>query len=388
MNVSELAEELGVAPSTVLEQCKRAGIEASWAGAELSGSDVIVLRAELASADAPLDLTGDDEEQERPADAPPVDPPGALPPTSAASIPEHAWDDASAAGDGSEAQAAEPAAGRVPGPGMGAPVAAGAATVQTKPPEERRTTPRRLDKAVRGGLVALVVAVVALLAGEVVDNAWAIWALWLVALFALLVALWNGNAGRRHVTTHPERLKGLGLAVGTMVLAIGLGIGLVASAAAAVGDDPAADAPLGDRDSVATARWGYQRLLRIQDEGWMRPAKEAGTCWRVDEDIERDVDRVEVGTDQVDCADRHEVQIIRVYAYDRDADSAYPGLDALAEDARDRCADEAEELLAGDGDEPVSGVLFAEVPTEDGWADADHDVACAIVTDPRKGELD
>ena len=56
MNVAELAEELGLPPSAVLEQCKRAGIDATWAGADLSGSDVVILRSELASADAPLDI--------------------------------------------------------------------------------------------------------------------------------------------------------------------------------------------------------------------------------------------------------------------------------------------------------------------------------------------
>ena len=42
--------------------------------------------------------------------------------------------------------------------------------------------------------------------------------------------------------------------------------------------------------------------------------------------------------------------------------------------------------LASDG-QAVEGLLFAEVPTRDGWANADHDVACAIVTATRQGRL-
>ncbi|MEZ5183751.1 MAG: hypothetical protein R2702_18025 [Acidimicrobiales bacterium] len=45
MKVSELAEELGVPASSVLDQCQRFEIGASWAGAELSGSDLVILRA-------------------------------------------------------------------------------------------------------------------------------------------------------------------------------------------------------------------------------------------------------------------------------------------------------------------------------------------------------
>lgn len=397
MNVAELAEELGLPPSAVLEQCKRAGIDATWAGADLSGSDVVILRSELASADAPLDLTPADEPSdgpgeppgavEPPVDAGPdgVDEPGAEapsspapPPTAVASMPE-------AAGAPDAAPEPSPAAPRPGGSGPIAPPSV--ASVAVKPPSERRQTERRLDTAVRGGIIALAVAVVAVVAAELVANPWAIWGLWLLGGIAALVALWNGNAGRRHVTTHPERYKGLAASVVTMVLAVAVVIGIGASVAAAVGDDPAADAPLGDRDSVAEARWGYQRLTRIADEGWKRPAKDAGSCWAIDDDIQRDTDRVEVGTDQVDCDAPHTVQILEVYAFDRTADAPYPGFDELQQDAKERCSKEAEALLSPEDGDPIDGVLIGEVPTEEGWADADRDVACAVVTPTRTKPL-
>lgn len=395
MKVSELAEELGVPASAVLEQCKRIGIDASWAGAELGGGDVVVLRAELAAADAPLDLTpadapeapGTPEGAAAPDDPAPVDPgssegapsepvPAGPPPTSVASMPD-------AAGT---PEAPAPTS-RIPGAGAAAP--ASAATVARRPEADRRQTERRLDKAVRGGLAALAVAVAALVAGELLSSPFAIWSLWLLTAIAAVVALWNGNAGRRHVTTHPERYKGLGLSVLIMVLAIALIIGVGASVSAAIGDDPAADAPLGDRDSVASARWGYQRLSRIVSEGWDQPAKEAGTCWIVDDDVERDVERIEAGTDNVNCRSSHTVEVVRVYAINRDADAPYPGRDALQADAERRCGKLVADLLDPEGDgSPIEGVLFAEIPTEDGWAEADRDIGCTVITAERRGSLD
>ena len=52
MKVSEFADDLELPASVVLEQCARLGLAASWAGAELSTTDMVVLRAELASDDA------------------------------------------------------------------------------------------------------------------------------------------------------------------------------------------------------------------------------------------------------------------------------------------------------------------------------------------------
>ena len=390
MKVSELAEELGVPTSAVIEQCKRTGIDASWAGAELSGSDVVVLRAELAEADAPLDLTPTDPIVPPP---PAAEPAGgaALPPTSAASWPDAAEPMPSTPSASAPADASSPPTGlgaSTAPPSAGAANAATAATVPPRRDPTRRPTPRRLDKAVRGGVAALIVAVIALGIAEVASNAWVVWSLWLLGAIALFVAFWNGNAGRRHVTTHPERYSGLVLAVLTMVLALGLAIVVGTSVSAAVGDDPAADTVLGDRDSVATARWSFLRIQRVADAGWKTPAKEAGTCWVVDDEEERDDRRIEFGTDQVGCDSTHTVEVVRVFAVDRDPDSRYPGADALQELATERCGDLVAGLLDPEEDgSPIEGLLAGEIPTADGWRDGDHDVACIVVTEPRTKPL-
>ncbi len=77
------------------------------------------------------------------------------------------------------------------------------------------------------------------------------------------------------------------------------------------------------------------------------------------------------------CTSRHDSEVLAVFAVDRDADSPYPGTDALEEVGRRRCRPIV------DGLEPVVEDLQVayEIPTEAGWADADHDVACvAIIT--------
>ncbi|MCU1496339.1 MAG: Septum formation [Acidimicrobiales bacterium] len=50
MNVADLAKDLEVPPSAVLEACTGLGIEGAWAGAEVSAVDEVRLRARLASA--------------------------------------------------------------------------------------------------------------------------------------------------------------------------------------------------------------------------------------------------------------------------------------------------------------------------------------------------
>jgi hypothetical protein len=244
----------------------------------------------------------------------------------------------------------------------------------------RKPQARHLDRAARTSVLAAAVAVLALAAGEVVDLAVAIGLLWLVAAIALVIALWTGNRGRRHVQTHPERVKGLGLALGGMGVALVAAIFLGLSIAAVVGDDPAAEATLGDRESITEARWGYQRLQRLQDNGWKRPAKDAATCWRVDVDRARDVERVEVGTERVDCEADHTIEIVRVYPFDQDADSPFPGSDAIQADAQQRCGELVSSLLREGSDDAIAGVLIAEHPTEEGWSRADRDIACAVVT--------
>ena len=174
----------------------------------------------------------------------------------------------------------------------------------------------------------------------------------------------------------------------TLVLSIGAALVIATSVYASVRTAPAEGAPLGARESVARARWGWERLDRIRHEGWKRPAKDAGTCWVVDSDVERDVERVEVGTRLVACGEQHTVQVVRVFAVDRDADARYPGADELQAMAVDRCGALVEGLLDAKGDRAaIDGVLLGEVPTAAGWNHADHDVACAVVTAPRKGAL-
>jgi len=394
MKVSDLAAELGVPPSAVLEQCQRFDIDAAWAGAELSGSDVVVLRAELGRVDEPLDLTPADGDASRgdaasdvradpPAEVPPAAPAevpaAALPPTSAASLPD-------AVGGPEPVPVATERIPVRPGAGTGPAPEAGAATVSR--PADHRPPERRLDRAVRSSVAALVVAAAALVGAELVSNPWMIWGLWLLAAVATAIALWKANAGRRHVLLHPERHSGLPLAVVTLVLSIGAALVIATSVYASVRTAPAEGAPLGARESVARARWGWERLDRIRHEGWKRPAKDAGTCWVVDSDVERDVERVEVGTRLVACGEQHTVQVVRVFAVDRDADARYPGADELQAVAVDRCGALVEGLLDAKGDRAaIDGVLLGEVPTAAGWNHADHDVACAVVTAPRKGAL-
>ena len=66
--VAGLAKSLGLPPSSVIDQCQRLGIDAKWAGAELSVADVDLLQViaggaaqvkGLATARAPLFGQGD-----------------------------------------------------------------------------------------------------------------------------------------------------------------------------------------------------------------------------------------------------------------------------------------------------------------------------------------
>lgn len=213
----------------------------------------------------------------------------------------------------------------------------------------------------------------------------AIAGLWLLTLVALVVALWDGNQGRRSVSTHPERRRGLWLSVSVMVLAAAGLVGLGLVVATVVGDDPPDEAPLGigGLAPVDEARWGYQRLARIADNGWRRPAKDAGTCWTVDRDVTRPEGRVEVGTRSITCDGDHTVEIVRVFAYDRDADAPFPGEERLTVEAMARCRAIVEGLPA----EAPAVQLQIEHPTADGWSRGDHDVACALVGPERSGSL-
>lgn len=409
MRVSDLAEELDVPASLILDQCQRFGIDASWAGAELSGADLVVLRAELAAADA-IDLTPADPpatdavpapgpesgDAGDTAEAPPAeDPAGAalpsapseapLPPTAVGSMPE-LIDEVTPPDVPPPAPGSAEAGPGPSGPGFataGAP-RPGAAT---KAPPRQIQVKRRLERSARTCVVAIVVAAIAFAGANFVDLPAVVALLWLIAAIALVVAVVDGLRGRRRIQTHPERVHGLWVATIGVVVAIAGLIGLTASVTGAVGDDPAADAPLGvgDLQSVQVARWGYQRVQRIQDNGWKQPAREEGSCWESDTSEERDEDRVEVPSndDLTKCDRPHTLEVAKVFAYNRDADAPYPTDEQFLAAAADRCGGLAERATREDPD----AQLKIEYPTEVGWGDGDHDVACVLLTSERDEPL-
>ncbi len=213
--------------------------------------------------------------------------------------------------------------------------------------------------------------------------------LWLVAAVCLLACLVFCYRAYRHITTHPERLRGLGAVAVLSVVAVVGGLLLGLGVNAAVGDAPAADAPLGvgDLASVQDARWGYVRVARIVDNGWKQPAKDEGTCWVIDDDVDGTDGRVETHTDKTYCTRRHTLEVIDVWAWNRDADAPYPGPEAFLKAVGKRCGGVVDDLLADADVAALNPTLGAEYPTEDGWFDGDHDVACVVVTEPTQGGL-
>ena len=149
---------------------------------------------------------------------------------------------------------------------------------------------------------------------------------------------------------------------------------------------PAARAPrsLGNQAPVQILRWNFQRVLTIKAAGWQRPAKDAGTCWTVRADEKpRRANRTEFGDRDIDCAARHDVEVLGVYQLNPDADVAYPGVARLQAYALDRCGEALDRLIA---DAPADRKVQIEYPDQQGWADADHDVACVSVV-TREGSL-
>lgn len=381
MKVSELAAELGVPPSSVLEQCQRFGIEASWAGAELRGADEVVLRAELAADDDPLDL--------RPADEPA--PASKLPPGVVASMPElidEVTPEPEPADPGNDPRVLSAAGFRLAG-------------TEIDPGAERRVPPRPVPKrrqlqvSARNSVLWLVIAVVAFLVSNLVHNPWLVAGLWLVAAVGVVATVVDAIRGHRAVTVHPDHLTGRWLSTATLVLGLVAVVAMALGLSTIVRSQPAEGAPLGAGDvaSVQTLRWGYHRLVRVADSGWHRPAKDAGTCWvtlrgdRQFETVRSGEGRVETGNVRRECATLHTVEVARVFAVDRDADSPYPGAKAMQEMVRTRCADVTALVRASKGGSQASVVLSAEYPTSDGWGRGDHDVACILVGPERKGAL-
>ena len=386
MKVSDLAADLDVPVSTVLAQCLRFGIDATWVGAELKTTEVAILRAELSSDSEPLDLTepvpvpsSGDPARTVAVPAVPASRATGLPPTAVGSLPNLI-----------DEVTPPPEPEVRTGFRTGGPLATGPAAYE----EIRRVAPRPpvehklLDRSARNAVVALLLAAVAFGVSNLVDAPAAVAALWLVTALLLVIALVDSIRGRRHVQTRPDRLRGLWAATISLVLVVAAMVGLGASVLTAVGDAPAADAParIGDLAAVQTARWGYQRVTRIADNDWKRPARDAGTCWVEDDGDERAADRVELlpGSDAVECSRPHVMEVGPVYAVDRDADSPYPGEEALEASALKRCG-----ALAVEAAEVYGTKVFlqAEYPTQAGWEDADHDVACVFLTSERTGSV-
>jgi hypothetical protein len=248
-------------------------------------------------------------------------------------------------------------------------------------------TKRRLEHGARNSVVALAIAVVAFAVSNLTELAAVVVLLWFVTMVALCVAVVDGIRGRRRVQTHPERVSGLWLASITVVLAVAGIVGLTASVVVAIGDEPAAEAPLGvgDLQSVQVARWGNQRVQRIKENGWRQPAREQGTCWEVDTDQQRDEDRVEDAdhSEQTDCDMAHTMEVAKVFAINRDADAPYPTEAAFITAAKSQCGAIHDRLVK----KGVDVTLQSEVPTEVGWARGDHDVACVLITPTRTKPL-
>lgn len=409
MRVSELADELDVPASAVLDQCQRFGIDAAWAGAELSGADVVVLRSELASA-APIDLTPTDPVDPPPAapaapevpaapaapevpavepaatapapraEAPPLAGNG-LPPTAVGSMPD-LIDEVTPEVEPDDAGATPRSAGfGFAGPGD---VGDQVRTVRHREPPEKR----RFERSARTAVVAFIVGVVAYAASNFTTLPAVVVVLWLIAATAFVVCVLDAFRGRRHAQMHPDRTRGVWLATTALVLGIAGIVGLTASVMTVMSDDPQ-DAPLGlgDLESVQVARWGYLRTGRIMDNGWRQPARPAGSCWSSDDNrLPRSEGRVELSevNRQVSCSDQHEAEVAMVFALNRDADSPYPGAEGVLLAAQRSCGPMVEQIVEKTD---VTVELAVEYPTEIGWSDGDHDIACVLVTSGKRGAL-
>ncbi|MEZ5177036.1 MAG: hypothetical protein R2746_01805 [Acidimicrobiales bacterium] len=86
------------------------------------------------------------------------------------------------------------------------------------------THKRRFDAAIRPGAIALVLAVVALVGSNSLDEPFVIALLWVFGAVALVIAALSGNRARYRITTHPEQRRGLIPAVVLLVAGV---LGLV-----------------------------------------------------------------------------------------------------------------------------------------------------------------
>ena len=396
MKVNELAKELELPTSVVLEQCLRLGIDATWAGSELSATELVVLRAELANEEQAA--VADKAPAAEVAAEPPVEPSpdagdgpvepelesvgagvvtgaaaassGAVPPTAVGSLPDMTDELMDAAKHG----AADPMDRRFAG-SVNANRPPSVATDRGKGglPNGGK---RRYDAALRPGIIAVVLAIAFVVGANSLDEPALIVLLWIGALVGVIIGLISGNKARYRITTHPEQRRGLPLAIVLMVVSVLGIIGLGAAAFSVVRSPTADDAPLGlgTYNSITQTRWGYLRVTNIADTSWERPAKDAGTCWALTstKDEPRRAERVEFGGAQVDCDSPHAFQVLATHSVNNDADAAYPGAASLKKTALIRCQPEIDKLKR-----PPAGMrVVVEYPTSDGWNDGDHDVSC------------
>ena len=423
MKVSELAEELDVPASAVIEQCQRFGLDATWAGAELGRSDVVILRAELARSDPPHGGHADAVEEpaaiDADADGPPtetlatVDAPDApdaptqavdrseaaekpprVSPASAASMPELFEGDE--APDPAIAAVARPNPGGFDFAGSGRPEPDG----QDPSADEGRAPAARnriFDRGIRTSALALALALVVLVATNLwVASPWALGAAWIVAAVAVLSSTVQAAKARYRSSTHPDRIAGTYLA--TTLTALGVLAVVVFGLAiwTVVRSQPSADAPLGlsRPASVSHLRWGYARLRLASDHGWFPPAKDPGSCWTdrdpnaSDAGEPRRADRVEVGFESAACTDSHPYEVFDRWSVTMVRDSPYPGVEVFDLMATGRCGARIERWNVGTATRPPAGAtLKVEYPTAEAWARGDHDLTCVAVTAPRSTAL-
>lgn len=408
LTVSELAHELHLPASVLLEECHRLGIDAGWAGGTLTAQQAGQLRDRLGpteGGDGPLKRRGvappipSDRSSGSvpvvPGSPPPAAPTPGPPSFSAApsvpSVPSVPSGSGRAGGLPPTAVGSIPSMARPPGgsghePGpLNHAENAGPEAVEVSN-RSLASQGRRFDGTARTAAIAGILGVVLLLVAPSSPHVVATVAAWVGALVAGLVALFAGNRSRYKISTHPERLRGLPVAISAIVVGVlvlvtvGTGVWVVVRGA------PTSSGPsvIADRSDVAELRWTYQRVRRIAGNGWNRPTKEPETCWDMPrkDDEPRTEERVEVTYESVSCRGEHDAEVLGVFALLPRADVTYPGEDELVDYGQERCAPVLE-ALPGGGD----GIaIIIEFPTKAGWEDADHDVACVAMAS-RRGSL-
>jgi hypothetical protein len=355
VTVVDLAASLDRPVAEVLDAARDLGIEAESGGSELGSADADRVRRSLSGIRR------------------------GMVPTSAGSVPSlvaasDAAADAAGAADGA-ASSAVPSSFRVPG-------AAPLATEVAAAPAPVRRPP--LDPSVRPAVVAAGIAVVSLVVGELVGSTALLYVLTPLALLTSIVAVVSGNRARYHITNHPEKHRGLAFGVGALAIGLVLLVGFGLTAWAVVRSQPAADLPLGlgKTTTVEKLRWSYQRFRLLEDNGWHRPAPDAGSCFSDhpanEEAVESD-GRSAFNADRIACSAEHRYEVLGVYAVDPKPDVAYD-VASVRTRAMARCKAEFSDRL------PAGAQLQLDVPTAASWDRADHDVSCLYVG-VRKGSV-